>query len=210
MNRTESNRGQAARGKLLESMILRAQLGIICVCKISNGMRYVGGGEKLTNERGQTRFVPRSVAVKSACDFVGCICGTGQAIAFDAKVSNLVKGFRVNHDDHFPEHQREFLAKIGKAGAVAGAVIEAVAVGRYLWLDWRYFTARTDTPWPVIPWTDNAMFDLGPTTGLIRFKALIDSPWEDDDTRFPTVAMLDRPCSRMEAVSDAPLFAGVP
>lgn len=160
-------------GKSLESAVLASQLNTLFVVKIPHGMRYTGGGEKV-NIAGKDRWWARTVAVKSPCDFMGCIIATGQAIAFDAKASALKKGFRIDHDDHFPPHQRKFLTAIGMRGAVAGALVEATEIGEFLWLDAEYFTPAGGHPWPVMPWDAPQWIRLGPTTHAIQFRRLLE------------------------------------
>jgi hypothetical protein len=191
----------ANRGRSLEITVLTSQRRDICVAKIPNGVRYIGG-ENLALPSGKNRWVPRYIPAQSPCDFMGCVLRTGQAIAFETKKCALVRAFRVDSKE-FPRHQREFLCRMGSAGAVAGAVVEAVAVGRFLWLDWRYFTPRSGTPWPTIPWTDPAWFDLGPSTGLIQFSELVASEWVEDDKNIPRIQMNFNPAQR-EGMNNEP------
>jgi hypothetical protein len=65
----------------------------------------------------------------------------------------------VGNRDHLPEHQRFHLIRHGEAGAVAGVLIWATAVGRYFWLDWHTLKGLSDTP--SIPWTFPTIVDLG-------------------------------------------------
>lgn len=94
-------------------------------------------------------------------------------MVFDAKQCDLVKGFRVNHDEHFPQHQRDFIQRMGRAGAIAGVLVEATAISEFLWLDWEYLSPHKHCAWPVVLWENPLWRRLGDTLHAIQFSRLI-------------------------------------
>lgn len=160
------------KGRSLESTVIASQLGVICLAKIPNGVKYIGG-ENIALPTGKNRWVPSSVATRSPCDYMGCTVGDGRALAFEAKQCALVKGFRVNDESTFPQHQRDFIQRMGRAGAIAGVLVEATEISEFLWLDWEYLSPHQHCPWPVVPWDSHCWRRLGPTTHAIQFGRLL-------------------------------------
>lgn len=68
----------ALKGKTLETTVLASMAAILHIVKIPSGVRYTGGGEKIDIGGGRSRFLPRSCAMRSPVDFMGCTVGNGR------------------------------------------------------------------------------------------------------------------------------------
>ncbi len=87
----------------------------------SVGGKYIGGGKMIHQ--------------KTACDFAGTVRENGRSFVCDFKVCGLPKVFYFK--DHLSEHQRIELINHGKAGAIAGLLIEATARREIRWASWQ-------------------------------------------------------------------------
>jgi hypothetical protein len=132
-------------GKCFESVIIASQRDLLRLDRVEQAAKRIGGG--------------KMVPVRGPVDFVGTVCGYGRAIVLDAKMCDLAGRYPVGNRDHLPEHQRFYLIRHGEAGAIAGVLIWATAVGRYFWLDWHALKGLRDTP--SIPWNFPMLTDLG-------------------------------------------------
>lgn len=91
---------------------------------------------------------------KVAVDFCGTIKGTGRAFLTDAKSTE--------HPTHFKfsmlsDEQHRELVDHGKVGAVAGVIIESIAMGKTYWLPWTVLNTNERS----IAWTDSRLVWLG-------------------------------------------------
>jgi penicillin-binding protein-related factor A (putative recombinase) len=150
MNLTRANRGRA-----LERTILASQ-SLVTLVKVPHGMKYLRGG--------------KTVGVKTLTDFAGVVKGTGQGIFFDAKMCELKNGFPIGNRSHFSEYQRQFLIRMGAAGAIAGLLVECKAHQMYAWLDW---TTLEKCRAPSLAWDAAGWRWLGMTTYAVNFEQLI-------------------------------------
>jgi len=143
------------RGRSLETVIDASQRNVVCITKIPSGAKWIG---------------PRKmVATKSPVDFMGVVCGTGRAIVFDAKTCNLARSFPVSNADHFPEHQREFLIRHGRAGAIAGLLVESTRMGAYFWVNYHWLIVTSVGSYQ---WGDDVFDCLGPNSGPVLFECI--------------------------------------
>jgi hypothetical protein len=149
------NISTANRGRSLETAIVTSQARTIVLDHHGQEAKRLPGG--------------RMVAKRGPVDFTGTVCANGLSIRFDAKKCDLVHRFPIGNLDHFPAHQRVSLIRHGEAGAIAGLLVEATALGEFRWLGWRAIAAITA---PSLPWADERWVVLGPTTHAIRFERI--------------------------------------
>lgn len=142
-------------GRGLEAAVVASQGGHIRVDKMPQAARRLPMG--------------KLVAIKGPVDFIGTVVGSGRAIYFDAKVCHLATRFPIGNRDHVAAHQLAHVIRHGEAGALSGLLVEAVALGRFLWWDWTH-VSYGDTS---IPWTDSRWVDLGDNKHAIQFDRLI-------------------------------------
>jgi hypothetical protein len=145
----------ANRGKVLESTIVASVAGLIVLDHHGHEAKRLPGG--------------RMVAKRGMVDFTGTIRPHGRGIRFDAKTCGLVRSFPIGNVDHFPRHQRDNLIRHGEAGAVAGLLVEATALGEFRWLGWQNID---DIKTPSLAWDDVRWVVLGPTSHVIRFERI--------------------------------------
>jgi len=126
-----SNR--ANRGRALESLIEISGKGVVVLEHLPHC-----GGRWIAKER--------MVREKICCDFVGMVCGSGIGIFFDAKQDANPDRFQINDAFRGKEHQRNFLVKAGRAGAISGLLIESTATSTLYWLPWDKLRA-VSIPW---------------------------------------------------------------
>lgn len=94
---------------------------------------------------GRGKFIPQPIA----CDFVGVAAGL--PIFFDAKSREGKYRFAGWQDPQIiKEHQRRFLVRMGRAGAVSGILAEANELARVYWMPWQVL----EDPSPSIEWAD--------------------------------------------------------
>lgn len=147
------------RGMALEAVVPPSQRGIIAVEKVQTASRRI-----------RTPQGFQIVQTKSIVDWIGTVCGTGRAIFFDTKQGAIPTRLDVG-PDHFPAHQRDFLIKMGQAGAVSGLLAEATdpSVAAYFWIDWTHLLEGSIRSFR---WDDPRLTPLGPRTHCIRFEAI--------------------------------------
>lgn len=126
-----------ARGRHLESLVLASQ-GTVTLTKIPNGVRYLPGG--------------KTIPCKSPVDFAGTVHGSGRAVWLDAKQCDLKGRFPVGNKDHVTPQQIAELVRHGRAGAVAGLLVERTGEDELYWCDW---SILTNAP-PSYAWKDLA------------------------------------------------------
>jgi hypothetical protein len=145
------------RGTELESLIDVSQRGIICVSKMNADAKWFKG-------KGMT-------PVAGPVDYVGEVCGTGRSICFDAKQSNEAAGFPL---DKVKRHQLDYLAKHGRAGAIAGILVAAThdGVGAYLWLDWEDIPPALSGG---VKWESDSWVEAGRWGQVINWSPIIGS-----------------------------------
>lgn len=91
---------------------------------------------------------------KVAVDFCGTIKGTGRAFLTDAKSTEHPTLFQFSM---LTEDQHRELVDHGKAGAVAGVIIESITMRKTYWLPWTVLDTRERS----IAWTDSRLVWLG-------------------------------------------------
>lgn len=114
-------RALGTSGKSLELVVANGG-GVIEWTRVPNGVKYVRGGD--------------TVPTKSPVDFIGTVIGTGRAVFCDAKRCSQKTGYNAQRD-HLKPHQISELVRHGRAGAIAGLLIESTAEGAFYWLGWR-------------------------------------------------------------------------
>lgn len=120
-----------------------------------SGARFTGGGQ--------------AHALPIACDFVGCVRGSGRAINFDAKrVGAAVAGLRIADPKILKPHQAKYLARMDRAGAIAGVLVECERLGDYRWLDGRHLLGECS-----VRWEDPRWLVLGPSSAPVSFEVLL-------------------------------------
>ena len=117
---------------------------VCSIFRIPNGARFVGKGQ--------------IVAVPSPFDFAGAFIPSGRGLFFDAKsvaADSKINGLRVGAANIVKPHQIEALCRLGNTGAVAGFLVMAGPVGRWLWLPAHCaMHRRRTTKWGDVWWVD--------------------------------------------------------
>lgn len=88
-------------------------------------------------------------------DLIGTVRGTGQSFITDAKSCQHPTLFKFAAN--VKPHQRDEIVRSGKAGAVAGLIVEAVAFGKVFWIDWTLLRE----PATSVYWTQPELICLG-------------------------------------------------
>lgn len=143
----------ASRGKSLESLILASQGAYVVLEKVPNGVKTLAGG--------------RVVRCKSIVDFMGTVTSSGRAIVFDAKQCDLKHRFPVGNADHVTPDQRATLIRHGKAGAIAGLLVNSTYWQLLYWLSWQQLQAGT----PSMRWSE--LTTIGLSTHAVDFGKLL-------------------------------------
>lgn len=153
--RTRKARKPGTSGKSLETAVAMPN-GVIVFTKIPNGVQFKTGGDFFYT--------------KSPPDFAGTVVGSGRAVWLDAKRCGLVRAFNPS-TSALKQHQVDALVRHGRAGAVAGLLIEATEWDTYYWLDWTRLADLTETFRPVFRWGD--LPDLGAATHTIDWRRVL-------------------------------------
>lgn len=103
------------------------KLGRLACLRFVEPLKIPSAGGKFI---GKDNFIRQ----KTACDFCGTIRKTGRAFVCDFKACERANLFPLS-DDHLKPHQRDELIAHGRAGAVAGLLIEHANDGVY-WAEW--------------------------------------------------------------------------
>lgn len=113
-------------GKHCEGIVLASQFGVT-LTRAPLACRILPGG--------------RAVKTPGPCDVFGTHHRSGRAIVLDAKESS--EPLRLDtHEDHLPTHQREELLRHGRAGAIAGLMVESIVHARLFWVPWPMLVKR--------------------------------------------------------------------
>ncbi len=107
---------------------------------------------------------------RSPFDFCGSIWGVGRMIAFDAKRCGDSPSLRVNSEDIVKRHQIESLERLSAAGAITGILVECCRCQDFRWLPGTRL--RSLKP---IQWDDERWFVIGPNTGKVQFRTLVEA-----------------------------------
>ncbi len=147
--------------KTFETVVAASGRGVVELVRLPpTGGRWIAKG----------RFVSQNVP----CDFVGTVIAGGRGIFLDAKTDAAEgKRFQINHAfSNGREHQREFLIRMGKAGAVSGLLIEPrdARFGCYRWLPW-HALSETSVAWDG---SDVLWIGAGNKTGLVMFERIVE------------------------------------
>jgi penicillin-binding protein-related factor A (putative recombinase) len=118
----KKRRAAGTSGKTLEAMILASQRNDVILHQVKLEAKHIGGG--------------KIVGVKSACDFFGCVVGSGRMIVVDAKETANEHRFATN-EKTLKSHQRKQLVDSGRAGAIAGLIVLVRPTGIICWCDWK-------------------------------------------------------------------------
>jgi penicillin-binding protein-related factor A (putative recombinase) len=130
MTTTRSNRGRA-----LEALVLASQGPGVAITQVPNGVRWLRGGN--------------TCPTKSPVDFFVTV--NGRAVVFDTKRCAVASRFPVGNPDHVTPAQVAEVVRHGRAGAVAGLLVENVKAETLHWLDWQQ--VRSPPPLsPSLPW----------------------------------------------------------
>lgn len=138
-------------GKSLEALILASPGAVLT--HVGQAAKRIQGG--------------KVVAVRGPVDFFGTLAPGGRAIAIDAKRCELVRRFPVGDLTHLPQHQRAELVRYGRAGAVAGLIVEAAARGQLYWCGWQWLEA----PPPSLAWDE--LYYLGKSSEPVRWSDVV-------------------------------------
>lgn len=131
------------------------QKGIVQVHELPRlGAKWARGAD------GRMKLVP----TKICCDFVGGFAG-GVGFYFDAKSPGPAE--HGLPEGMIPRHQVQFLRAMSEADQIAGFLVEARAVGEYLWID-----IASVHDWESIPYTSRAWLHLGPNNGTVDFSKI--------------------------------------
>ncbi len=120
------------------------------------GAQFIGPG----------KYIPKPVP----CDFIGVIAG--MPLFFDAKSNQGENAFKDwNNPSVVKPHQREFLIRMGRAGAVSGILAEASDMARVYWMPWQVLLQLT----PSFPWDDPRLYlvDYVRLGQVLRFQSLV-------------------------------------
>lgn len=113
----------------------------------------------------------RFIRLPIPCDLVGCVRGCGVAFHADAKsLGDSYATFPLTDRKKIEPHQILHLCRMGRAGAVAGMLVESKRVAMYLWLDWRHLEGRER-----IAWDDPCWVRLGNTGRLVNFAPIVEA-----------------------------------
>lgn len=139
----------ANRGRPLEQLVIDTLPDWICLDKTRAGVRTLKGG--------------RIIGCAGPPDFLGTIQG-GRSICFDCKQTSEKYSFPVAV---VPAHQRRWLVRNGRMGAVAGLLIEATAEGRLYWMGWKLLEGMGDR------WEWKQLVEVG--QGAIDWSLIVES-----------------------------------
>lgn len=143
-------------GRSLEEVVLASQLHTVRLAKTTAGVKMLRGGA-----------FKRTFGI---VDFVGTVVGSGRAIHFDAKQTAEDRGFYLSM---LKPHQEEHIAVHWRAGAIAGALVEATAadVKAFFWVSARMINDARRINKKCILWTE--AYRLGDSLNTIDFGRLI-------------------------------------
>jgi len=147
---------RANKGRGLETAVLASAGSLIRVTKIGHMVKYLAGG--------------KTVAQPSPPDFIGCVRGTGQMIAFDAKECGKSNGWPLNPWLKSRPHQYRFILDYASTGAIAGLLVECTERCRFLWISAISLLVNVGDGIASISWDSPNWIDLGPTTHAIQFQ----------------------------------------
>ena len=106
------------------------------------------------------------VPIRGPADFFGNYTFDGRAIFFDCKSSGQKASLNLSRS-HFPDNQREFLVRKGRANAVSGILAENTLTRRLYWANWQQLE-RGETS---IRWTDLA--DIGANSQTVNWRLVL-------------------------------------
>ncbi len=151
--------GKAHQGRGLESCVGVSQRGIVAVEKMEAFAKW--------KFNSKTRKVELT-AEAGPVDWVGTVCGTGRSIHFDTKEGSIPTRFDIR--PVLTDKQRKHLITQGRAGAIAGLLIEAKHPSRqrFFWLPWEALVVDEAS----VKWEDPRLVDLGSARGPIDFRRI--------------------------------------
>lgn len=144
------------RGKALESAVLASAGRWMRIRKMGAEAKWIGK-DKETDK-------PIITQKKGPVDFLGCT-KAGRFVCFDAKIDDGARSFPVGDETKVKPHQRRYLIDHGEFNAIAGLLLESMALKRFFWLDWRHLLREEKS----ILWQDDRLIHLGDSFHAIRF-----------------------------------------
>lgn len=141
-------------GKGLETLVLASQ-GQVVLLKVPNGVQWLPGG----------KTVPKA----GPCDFIGLHLPTKRMVILDAKECGLVHRFDVGDGSKVKPHQIEELVRFGRAGAIAGLLVERTRTRQLYWLPWQMLDVRPLPP--SYQWDE--LYEIGPSTHAVQWDKVL-------------------------------------
>jgi hypothetical protein len=190
------------RGKSLESLIAISGRGVVDIEKLPKCGGFFIGRKVRSNPSLAPSYAkepPAFVSQRIGCDFMGTVIGSGRGIFFDAKQCALATSFPLSNTHNIKDHQREFLIRMGRAGAISGLIVESTVKRTILWLGWQELAGDVKSiRWDRWAWWPPLAQGLNATIDFRKLIAIADAPWIE-------VGFSDRVYPH--AIKDAPLFA---